>query len=419
MISKTPSAHAGRFRKASAAHLPGAAPLTFPNTHTPAGGLVVFESTREQALQALRALLERCAELGLADAVQGDVHQNHAAPGRWRAHLRLRPELARTWAPQHDTIALAHMLARPADGGLDASLDDDVALEREIVACLLAAPVAFEYPGQREAWAAVQLRKNIVRAARRTELAFDTEHAERPADYWTYDEARGFTVLPGRSVTDALRKATQPDASGTLYSFSCYRATEYVTLLGLAETLADFNPALLQALQRQWESRAIMSGLFHDVFLREYGSMDQPLPPRFYIPGDRLWFRNPDEHSANVEGYEGSWVFYIGGGLFTNFWKRNQPYTLVSKCLEIYHWRDGVRGDAAGRLRMDEGVVEARVRETLADPARIAAILPRMMRWREPRGVYRDGGCLDTTRECLRWICPGTADLVLPLPTED
>src|SRR3546814_17994260 len=77
-------------------------------------------------------------------------------------------------------------------------------------------------------------------------------------------------------------------------------------------------------LQRQWETRAIMSGQFHDVFLHEFGSMTEPLPPKYYIPGDRLWFRNPDEHSSNVEGYEGSWVFYVGDGLFTNFWKRDQ-----------------------------------------------------------------------------------------------
>jgi hypothetical protein len=37
-----------------------------------------------------------------------------------------------------------------------------------------------------------------------------------------------------------------------------------------------------------------------------------------------------------------------------------------------------------------------------------------MLRHREPGGVYVDGGCIDATREHLRWICPGTADLMLP-----
>ena len=100
-----------------------------------------------------------------------------------------------------------------------------------------------------------------MQAAGKTALAFDTEHAERPEDYWTYDEARGFTVLPGRSLIDGLRKATQPEASGQLYSFSCYRATEYVTVLGIAQELQAANPELGRRLQRQWETRAVMSGL--------------------------------------------------------------------------------------------------------------------------------------------------------------
>src|SRR5690606_2505223 len=125
-----------------------------------------------------------------------------------------------------------------------------------------------------------------VQAARRTVLAFDTEQAERPPECWTYAEPTGFTLVPGHDLIDALRKATQPEVSGNLYSFSCYRATEYVLLLALAQELAEANPALLQALQRQWETRAIMSGEFHEVFLHEYGSLREPLPHRYYVPGD-------------------------------------------------------------------------------------------------------------------------------------
>ncbi|MHB1591656.1 MAG: hypothetical protein ACYCTW_09015, partial [Sulfuricella sp.] len=93
-----------------------------------------------------------------------------------------------------------------------------------------------------------------------------------------------------------------------------------------------------------------------------------PLPPKYYVPGDRLWFRNPDGTSSDITGYEGSWVFYLGGGLFTNFWKHNQPYTLTSKCLEIYHWRNGAYRDADGELRMNESTVDALVKVSLRDP---------------------------------------------------
>ena len=279
---------------------------------------------------------------------------------------------------------------------------------------MLASPLVFEYPGYEEFAAAVRIRCNIVEAARRTGLSFHTSKIERPEDYWTYTEDGGFTLLPGKPLIDALRMATQPAVSGQQYSFSCYRASEYVIVLGIAQELAVSNPALLAQLQKHWESRAIMSRQFHDVFLREYGSMEAPLPPKYYVPGDRLWFRNPDENSSDVEGFEGSWVIYLGGGLFTNFWKCDKPYSMTEKCLEIYHWRDGVYRDKDGKLKMNEDIVDERVRATLKNPAEVERILQRMLRMRDPGGVYAEGGCIDTSREYARWVCPGSCDMVLP-----
>ena len=221
-------------------------------------------------------------------------------------------------------------------------------------------------------------------------------------------------MLPGKALVPALIQATQPDESGALFSFSCYRATEYVILLAIAQELSACNPALHRQLQEQWETRAIMSAEFHDTFLREYGSMEAPLPSRYYVPGDRLWFRNPDSHSSDATGYEGSWVFYLGDGLFSNFWQRNRPYTLTDKCLEIYHWRHGASLDGAGEVRIDEEKVEARVSASRQNPDEMAHILERMMRYRDPKGVYAEGGCIDTSRECPRLVCPDTCDLVLP-----
>jgi hypothetical protein len=159
----------------------------------------------------------------------------------------------------------------------------------------------------------------------------------------------------------------------------------------------------------------IRSGQFHDVFLHEYGSQDAPLPTRYYVPGDRVWFRNPDERSSDITGYEGSWVLYLGDGLFTNFWKHERPYTLEAKCLEIFHWRHGAVVNATGELQMDEGMVERLVDASLQDSTECGQIIDRMMRWRDSKGVYADGGCIDTTREGPRWVCPGSADLVMPL----
>jgi hypothetical protein len=307
-----------------------------------------------------------------------------------------------------DTTRLCDRLSLDPHGNVDD-------LEREILIGLLLCPQGLEYRNPDELASAVRIRQNIVAAAHKTMLAFDTsDAAERPVDCWSYSEAHGFTVRPGKPLIEALRKATQPAISGGLYAFSCYRATEYVILLGIAEELVTCNPALLLRLQRQWEVRAIVSGRFHETFLIELGSMDEPMPPRYYVPGDRVWFRNPDDHSSDVTGFEGSWVFYLGGGLFSNFWKHNQPYTLHSKCLEVFHWRHGVYRDSAGELCMDEAVVESRVQATLNDPDETAKILQQMMRWREPSGVYVDGGCIDTTREHPRSVCPGGNEMTLP-----
>jgi hypothetical protein len=287
-------------------------------------------------------------------------------------------------------------------------------LEKEILLAMLLGPATFEYPGYAELAASVHIRQNIVEAARHTLLSFHTTKIERPAHFWNYSEESGFTLISGKSLIDALRMATQPEVSGQQYSFSCYRATEYVILLGIAQELSTCNPALLHRLEHQWESRAIMSGQFHEVFLREYGSMSDPLPAKYYVPGDRLWFRNPDARSSDVSGYEGSWVFYLGGGLFTNLWMSDKPYTLAAKCVEIYHWRSGVCEDAEGKLTIDESVVADHVRATMSDPAELERILERMMRLRDPQGIYAEGGCIDASREYPRCVCPGTSDIILP-----
>jgi len=321
----------------------------------------------------------------------------------------LRPEFRQRWMPRHDTLALHEQL------GHGPQTDGAWGLEREIWVALLGSPHRFAFASLDSLTSHIRVRRNMALDARKTALAFKTEAAERPQAFWQDggDDA-GFILQPGRCLVDALTAATQPDASGKLYDFSCYRATEYVILLGIAQELQTEHPELLAQLQSLNEVHAVRSGQFHEVYLIEYGSMAAPLPARFYVPGDRLWFRNPDAHSSDVTGYEGSWVLYMGGGLFSNFWKRDTPYTLESKAIEIFHWKDGTYTDDQGQLQMDESVVEARVAQTEADPAARAQVLQRMLRMRDPKGVYAEGGCIDTTREYPKSVSRGHCDLVLP-----
>jgi hypothetical protein len=321
----------------------------------------------------------------------------------------LRPDFRAQCMPNHDTLSLHEKL------GHTPQTHEIWALEREIWVALLGSPHRFQFASLTSLTSHIRVRRNMALDARKTALAFKTDAAERPQAFWQDggDEA-GFILQPGRCLVDALTAATQPDVTGKLYDFSCYRATEYVILLGVAQELKTEHPELLAELQNLNEVHAVRSGQFHEVYLIEYGSMETPLPARFYVPGDRLWFRNPDERSSDVTGYEGSWVLYMGGGLFSNFWKRDAPYTLESKAIEIFHWKDGVYTDAQGGLQMNETVVDALVAQTQADPLAQAQVLERMLRMRDPKGVYADGGCLDTTREYPKSVSREHCELVLP-----
>ncbi|MEI7843760.1 MAG: hypothetical protein WCI39_12110 [Gallionellaceae bacterium] len=363
-------------------------------------GVTILLSYASERASAQRSVLQYASQLGLADSLDIALTEKGL-------RIKLQDTFAQQWMPEADTLQLCEKL------NLQPFVRSDD-LEKEIVIAMCGSSHLFEYPSYAEFLASVHIRRNIVQAARRTALSFHTSKIERPEEYWRYDEDYGFVLQPGKSLIDALRMATQPEVSGQQYSFSCYRASEYVIVLGVAQELAHCNSTLLAQLETHWQSRAIMSRKFHDTFLYEYGSMENPLPPKFYVPGDRLWFRNPDSYSSDVEGYEGSWVIYLGSGLFTNFWVCEKPYSMAEKCVEIYHWRHGVEKDDSGILRMNETIVEARVKETMQNPTEVERILNLMMRLRDPSGVYDEGGCIDTSREYPRWVCVGTADMALP-----
>ena len=325
-------------------------------------------------------------------------------------HLCLAEKVAQEWMPKFDTLNLANLLKLRCDTN-----EDD--LMREIWLALLNSPILLKYPSADELISAVRIRRNIVRNATLTCLNFHTTAVERPSDCWRYSKETGFVLIPGSPLIVSLRKACQPESDGKLYSFSCYRATEYVILLSIAEEARESHPELLHKLQSQWEKEALTADDFQDAFLNELGSLQQPLPVHYYVPGDRVWFRNPDAHSMEVTGYEGSWVVYLGSGRFSNFWKLGQPYTALTKCIEIYHWRDATFTDAQGELQMDETKVEQLVAQTLASKTTCDKIYQRMLRIRDPVEVFAEGGCMDATRETAKFVRKPHCD-ILKVPNE-
>lgn len=360
----------------------------------------------DQEQEARRAVIEVTA---LGETLEAQAYINISQGlhnGQYLVQVTASP-LLQSLTPDHNTLDLNQKL------GFN-TLEHPEQLDLEIFLCLARAPIAYCFPSFEELRAAMRVRHFAVDAARRTELAFNPDGYERPQECWTYDENSGFLLRPGVDMVEALIKTTQPEVSGQqLYTFSCGRAAEYIVLLAIAQELKNHNPVLYQALQKQWQTRALLADDFNDAFIYEVGTLEHPMPMRFYVPGSRLWFRNPDSHSADVEGFEGSWVVYHGGGEFCNLWERAKPFTLFDKCLEIYHWRDGVYYDAAGEIKMNEDIVREKVQQTKSSPIDAQRIVDRMMRYRDVRGVYAEGGCIDASRDVVRWLCPGTTDLVL------
>ncbi len=275
----------------------------------------------------------------------------------------------------------------------------DPALIGEIILAMALSPHVICFSSERELKSNLRMRCTVVQLASRTELNFDTSSITRPQAYWIYTKENGFLLRHGVSLADGLERALCPDVSGYTYAFSCQRASEYLMLYAVVCELQRVSETGLNDVEHQWRKRALTGDDFLFRFLGERGTRENPMPMRYYIPGDRIWFKNPDDHSSDLEGFEGSWVIYLGGGRFCNLWDCQSPYTLEEKCIEIYYWSQCVEVSPAGIPWMNEAVVKERVQLALDDPAIKKPILQKMMVYRDPAGVYADGGCIDLSRD--------------------
>ena len=357
-------------------------------SHTQAIGFAILLANEADSERRLRQA-QRCLRyLGIDDLV--DCSRSTDDEGRF-LHLRANHRLL-ALCPDLDTAGLATILRSRQSA-------PNPVLMSEIILAMALSPQTILFKTTRELKSALRMRRNAVDIASRTELSFDTDAITRPQAYWIYTKENGFLLRQGVSLAEGLERALCPDVSGSTYAFSCQRASEYLMLYAVVRELSKVNQAGLHAVEEQWRKRALTGDDFLFRFLEERGNRENPMPMRYYIPGDRIWFKNPDDHSSDIEGYEGSWVIYLGSGLFCNLWDRQNPYTLEEKCLEIYYWSKSTAVNGNGMLYMNEDAVKERVEEALRDPAISRSILEKMMVYRDPTGVYADGGCIDLSRD--------------------
>jgi Protein-glutamine gamma-glutamyltransferase len=366
-------------------------------------GIRIDGATAQQIQLAERSVWSRLRQLDLQQYAEATECGEEPAP---HVSFRLKGDYVSCLAPDGDTTKLGEILR------LDPQKDLDD-LEREILLTMLLAPIEFQFPSYEEFVSAIRIRVNIVKAAQASRCRFSTAEAERPSQYWTYDLEKGFMLVPGQPLAEALQASLRPAEPSKKYTFSCSRAAEYVVLLGMAQEIMACNAGLGQRLSRQVQTRALKGDEFLKVFTRPVGSRNAPLPPKFFIPGDWVWFKNPDPVSAAAHGFEGCNTIYLGGDRFANFWKPEEQLTLSTKCLTVYFWRAATyRGDD-GSLRVNERLVDDLLQETRYDPGGVERILKEMIQFQAPEGRF-GGGAIEPHRDCPRPVHPETTDLVLP-----
>ncbi len=183
------------------------------NAAEPAGLLIEGSSDLNSAKShdALNRLLQR---LGLQEATQ--IRQS-AQNADFFFEAKLQQRYFDLWCPGFDTLqvrTLAH----------DLGLSGEQTLAREVVLTMLAAPVPMTFKSVAQLESHIRVRVNIARAAAKTSLAFNTEAAERPSEYWQGDSEKGFVIRQDVSLEDAIIAATQPEVTGRQYEFPCHRA---------------------------------------------------------------------------------------------------------------------------------------------------------------------------------------------------
>lgn len=197
----------------------------------------------------------------------------------------------------------------------------------------------------------IRIRQTTIAWAERTSWEWPEGGAARWAgEFWN----KG---TPTKDVADAMMDVFKRQDQ---YSFGCYTAAKIIASQGVLDVFARTHPdeKRLKAVKDSlWSDGDPLIGVEPGgmwFFERDYEPgptpkegkilrLEENVAAEMFIPGDWVYMLNTDPVSYEKTGYEGSNAFYLGRGLFSDYYAdNNHAYPYWRKLDEVFQWRNGV-----------------------------------------------------------------------------
>lgn len=201
---------------------------------------------------------------------------------------------------------MIYISGRPLDINTVASNYPGDSIESETLKRLSNSSFSYSYTSLEQLKFELLLRKNIVKASHalyRSRFAFTTfRNARCNPRYWELTNEGGFLLKAGVSPYQAI---TDIFTNGHRYGTECATAIVIVFYGALTETFSE----------------ELFNALFRQIYLMDWQRLDPVLGVRYYrsvpdfLPGDCLYFKNPDVDPLTPE-FQGENVIDLGNGTY-------------------------------------------------------------------------------------------------------
>lgn len=180
-------------------------------------------------------------------------------------------------------------------------------IERLIIEQMAASDAEYRFASAKELWFELTLRKEIISASHalyRSGLRFAIfRKAEANPEYWEVTPEGGFRQRQDVKASDAIRDIF---TNGRKYATECATGMVIVYLGALLNLFGE------EKFNQNFNGIYLMNWHTAHRNLREIGQMRAVAE---HLPGDRLYFANPDVDPINPE-WQGENVIDLSGGLF-------------------------------------------------------------------------------------------------------